>query len=176
MRNAQLLTHNTQDSKEPWKVLSIQCLCEGNNKLDMIEHQAVSSKTFSKIPQLDMKICCFPSSFDIHVHHVWSLFKKEFRLYHVPLIIFFIPWCIKVVLKQPLHQYKSREITRLIFIFLTLPDSMRQTLCGLPFSTMVTLSLRRALMSQYTCVGSGLDAPWTDKQVKIFSRVSWPSG
>ena len=45
----------------------------------------------------------------------------------------------------------------------TLPDSATHTLCGLPFSTSVTRSLRSARRSTNTVVGSGLDAPWTTK-------------
>lgn len=41
----------------------------------------------------------------------------------------------------------------------SLPDSMRQMLCGAPRSTRVTRSFRRALVSTKTVVGSGLDAP-----------------
>lgn len=40
------------------------------------------------------------------------------------------------------------------------PDSIKHKLWGAPLSTNVTLSLRRALMSAYTAVGSGLEAPF----------------
>lgn len=41
----------------------------------------------------------------------------------------------------------------------SLPDSVRQMLCGAPLSTSVTRSFRSARVSTYTVVGSGLEAP-----------------
>ena len=41
----------------------------------------------------------------------------------------------------------------------SLPDSVRQRLCGAPRSTSVTRSLRSARRSTYTVDGSGLEAP-----------------
>lgn len=50
----------------------------------------------------------------------------------------------------------------------SLPDSSRQMLCGLPFSTMVTRSFLSARWSTYTGVGSGSDAPC--KQTAMLAR------
>ena len=49
----------------------------------------------------------------------------------------------------------------------TLPDSSTHNECGLPLSTRVTRSFLRALMSTYTVVVSGQDAPYRKNDFKI---------
>jgi len=73
------------------------------------------------------------------------------------------------VVSENSKELKSREQ------LVTLPDSMRHKLCGLPFSTRVTRSLRSARRSTYTEHRSGLEAPYAASNATMYQQSTTPT-